>query len=344
VITAMRHLILSFLTCATLICAERVYEAAPATIVIGEQTIANAYVFEENLDGVSFAIEDPRGPVTKRPRKQYDHVEYGDPKDGNFKVAEIQFERGDNDKALATYRKASESATYQWVQEKSVIRAAELSLRLGKPEDGIALLDKFVSENAKSARLAEAVGLRADLRLAKGDLAGADKDFALLASNVKAWHGIPNRGVLGRTEVLRRSKKFPEAVQLLQPVFASIQPSADPEDWAAMGVTLADLQMSAGQKEAALATARVIAFTTLTPAHLRCAAHLRLAQIMADGATGRTLLNAFDHAVLALRDDTDQTTVKAAKALAREVVGRINKDAAFAEPERKEYRTYALNL
>jgi hypothetical protein len=318
-------------------------EPAPAKIIVGDKATA-VYIIEETLDGVQFVIDDPKSQIkATKLRSQYTRIEYGDTKDTNLLRGDLQRGRGDDAQAVESYRAAITSAATQWESERAVLRAAELLAgpKLNKPDDAIALLGDFISKNPRSARMPEAVLMRADLLLAKDDIAGASADYTAAAQNATAWNLPASRGLLGQAATLRKAKKPAEVVKLLATAITSLKAGSD--DWADVGLALADNQFATGAKTEAGTTARMIAFSA-APVENRRAAFLVQAKVLADGATGAALATAFDHAALAAAEGANDATANAARALARDLVGRIEKDAAFSEAERKEYRTYLRTL
>lgn len=339
----MRHPYLLLLCFATVLAA---YESAPAEIITDGRTIGDAYVSDENLDCVNFVIGDPRSAVkSSLTRKQYKRIQYGDAKDMNYKTAEVFADRGEMAKAADSYRKAIDSASYQWVVERSYLRAVQCLIdpKVNKPDDGLKLADDFLLKFPKSVNIAELTTLRGDLRLAKGDLVGADADYAAIEKNADAWGVSRARAVVGRANVLRRGKKYTEALALIQPVFASSKADQDPEGWARLGMSLADFFHLAAQKDEAIKTLRLIAFSPAS-APDRCAAHLRLAKVLMEGATGDALVRAFDHAVLAALLGADDAIDAEARVWVKKLAALIDKDKSLPEEDRKEYRDYARNL
>jgi predicted negative regulator of RcsB-dependent stress response len=212
--------------------------------------------------------------------------------------------------------------------------------KLNKPDEGLKLVEAFIAKFPKSIHLGAITALRADLRLAKGDMAGAEADYRAVEKNAAAWGFPASRGLLGLAETFKRAKKFAEAVQLLAPAFAAAK---EPDAFSSLGLGLADMQVAAGQKDDARKTLRQVA---LGPgdALARGEAHLRLARQLADGASGKALALAFDHAVLAANVGAEDAVEQAARALARELAGKIDKDKSFSDEERKEYKDYNRNL
>lgn len=337
----MRFLLLSLMA---LCAAAQTFEPAPAKVLSSTTTSTNdVYVIQETLDGVEFFIGDPRKDVRSvLSRDKYQQVEYGDPKDDAFKLAEAWIKNNDYTKAAVSYRKAIASATYQWVIERSYVNAIDCytATHLNKPDEGIALAEELLKRFPKTIHIGSVTSSLADLRLAKGDLVGAEQEYRNLEKNAAQWKLPAGRGTLGLANVLKKNKKYPEAIQLLQPAFTSAQNSTS---YALLGMGLADVQRAAKQKDEAIKTLRKVALGP-SDAVYRAQAHLSLAQCIAEDAHGPTLADAFDYAVLASSLGTNDETEKTARTLCRELATRIDKDSSFSDEERKEYKLYARSL
>ncbi len=319
-------------------------EPAPATIILTDGSqVANAWVTSETIDQVEFILGDPKGahPVAStKPRSKYVRVDYTSAEDPSFQRGEVLRPKNDEaDKAIEQYRKALTTAKYQWELVGSAMALADLLGRQKKVDEALAALKELTERFPTTVKLPEVTWRRADLKLAKGDHDGAAADYALLAKNAEAWNSPEGgmRGILGQAQVLRAAKKFPEAAAFLTAALGKIKVDEDPTAWANIGLAMASDLIAAGKADDGLAALRHVAYAPVA-VESQCRAHLEWARQLA--AAGK-LTVAFDHAVLAAKLGSSEREVEqAGDKLAREIIGKIDKDTAISNEDRLEYRKY----
>jgi predicted negative regulator of RcsB-dependent stress response len=324
-------------------CGAVTLDPAPATILVPDGApIEKAWVTNETVDQVEFILGDPKGahPVTStRPRAKYTRVDYTAAEDPSFQRGEVLRAQNEADKAIEQYRKALTTAKYQWELVTSSLALADLLGRQKKTDEALAALKELTDRFPTTVKLPEATWRRADLKLAKGDNDGATADYALLAKNAEAWTSPEGgmRGVLGQAQVLRGAKKFPEAAAFLTAALGKVKVEDDPTAWANIALALAGDLVAAGKADDGLAALRHVAYAPVA-VESQCRAHLEWARQLA--AAGK-LPAALDHAVLAAKLGSSEREVEqAGDRLARELIGKIDKDSTISAQDRLEYRKY----
>jgi uncharacterized protein YgfB (UPF0149 family) len=132
-------------------------------------------------------------------------------------------------------------------------------------------------------------------------------------------------------------------VALLAPYFATLQPDVQNEDFAIVGMAIAEDQDSAGKQADALATCKHLYLAAIGP-EAQGKAHLKAARLLSVLNTTAGNLAAFDQVALASALSTDDETENAARKLGRELGVRIEKDKSISDADRKDYRAYVGGL
>lgn len=324
-------------------------EPAPATILTAEKPIENAWVEIETTDGVSFFMGDPKSQArvagNKKPG-QYQKIVYQNLSNGDvsFQRAEVLFNNGDLPTAAEQYKKATTTSKWNWEVEQAYRRAADCLARTGKGDDALALLKEYIGRYPKNVHMAEVVSLRAKLALAANDFASATADYQEMVKQAEKWSPTAKLdGMLGQRNVLVAQKKFADAVALLNPYWGTLKVDSEPEAFAQVALAIT------GDLDADGKTADCIAAlkkTYLAPIATEAQAQARLhhAQLLAKANDTENNLAAFDQVAIAALLGGDENTTAAATKLARELIGRIDKDKKLSDEVRKEYRSYLSSL
>lgn len=325
-------------------------EPAPATIVLLEgKPIEGAWVERETLEGVFFILGDWKSPqrvVVTRKRSQYDKVVYTSEGDDPNYLRALALARDNKADAPDYFKKATGTAKWQWVVEDSYLRAATgyANAKEKKSDDALAVLKEYVEKFPQSVRMAEVVTLRAGLLLAKGDKAGAAKDYAEMEKQGPAWGpGTWLTGVIGQRDVLVADKKYTEAVDFLTPRWAKVKAESETEAFAAIGLAIADDLKAAGKAEDSVTTLKKIYLAPL-PSEVQSKARLRHARLLAEANDTKGNLAAFDQAAIAALLGADDETQAAAVKLVRDLAVKIDKDQAVSNDDRNAYRKYPSGL
>jgi hypothetical protein len=328
--------------------AAAAYEPAPANIILPDaKPVENAWVDRETMEGVFFFLGDPKSDkkvAGTRKRGQYTRVDYiGEGDDPNYLRA-LALMRDNKPDAPDFFRKAAGTAKWQWVVEDSYVRAANGYARAKKSDDALAVLKEYTDKFPQSVRMAEVVQLRAGLLLAKGDKAGATKDYAEMEKQGPAWGPDTwQNGVIGQRDVLVADKKYAEAVEFLTARWAKVKPEAEGDAFAAIGLAIADDLKAGGKGAEGAATLKRLYLAPLS-SEVQAKARLRHARILAEANDTKGNLAAFDQAAIAALLGADDETQAAAVKLAKELVQRIDKDQTVSNEDRKEYRSYQSGL
>jgi tetratricopeptide (TPR) repeat protein len=323
-------------------------EPAPATILTAEKPIENAFVESETNDvGVVFYLGDWKSPtrvaVTRKPG-QYQKVLYTGNSDTSFMRAEVLYNNGDYAAAPEHYKKATATGKWNWEVEQAYRRGADALARTGKGGEALAVLKEYLTRYPKTVHMAEVVSMRAGLALAAGDFAAATADYQMMAKEGMKWSPTAELdGMLGQYHVLAAQKKHADAVALLAPYWAKIKVDADPDGFAQVAQAIATSYDADGKTTECIATLKK---TYLAPVASDAQARARLhhAQLLAKANDTENNLAAFDQVALAVLLGGDEATNAAATKLARELVGRIDKDKKVSDEVRKEYRSYLSSL
>lgn len=311
------------------------------TVVLADRSFDNVWISAETTENVAHTLDDKRdGPPTTTNRGKYIRVDYVRPNDVGWIRGDIAATKGDWANAAAEFMKATQSRESWYTRENAFLRAAEAFNLAGKPDDALKALDGLNAAFPKSVQQAQLTYLRGQALQKKGDAAGALKVFAELAGKA-AW-GIEAvaLGSLGQAELLTAQQKPDEAAKALVAAFAKLDASKDAELFGKVGLALSTSQQAAGQIEAALATLRRLAYGASDGAS-RARAQLAWAKLLAAGDAG--IFEALDHAVIAMNArEADGATADQASALARQLVGRIDKlpEAQASNEIKAEYRRY----
>ncbi len=321
-------------------------EPAPATILTNEAPIDKAFVDIETVDGVVFYLGDPKAAnrvaVTRKPG-QYTKVVYTGNNDVNFMKAEVLFNTGDFEKAIDNYKKATTTGKWNWEVEQAYRRGADCLARTNKAAEALALLKEYLARYPKNIFMAEVVSLRAGLALAAGDYPSALSDYQEMIKNPKWSADAELNGYLGVNNVLVAQKKYADAVAALTPYWAKLKPDEDPEAFGQIALAIAnDLDADGKTAECIAALKKTYLAPVANDAQAR--ARLHHAQLLAKTNDTDNNLAAFDQAALAVLLGGDEATQAAATKLARELVGRIDKDKKVSDEMRKEYRSYLSSL
>jgi tetratricopeptide (TPR) repeat protein len=335
-----------------LVCAAPVLmwagECPPATINVKDRPpIEGAFIESETIEKLTYFLgnpKDPRSAKSELTHDKYLSVTWLGAEDGNFQAAQVNYDKGEWEKAADFFKRALGTAKWFWEIEDCYVKSADCFARLNKSDQALEMLKEFAEKFPKSVHQPEVVAKRGTLRLAKGDFAGADADFKDMVAHADAWTATSLReGMIGQRNVLHLQKKFPEAVALLSPYFAKLQPDTQSEDYALVGMAIADDQDDAGKQADALATCKRLYLSPIGP-EAQGKAHLKAARLLSVLNTTAGNLAAFDQVALASALSTDDEIEAAARKLGRELGLRIDKDKTVSDADRKEYRGYVGGL
>ena len=329
------------------LCALRAGECPPGTINVKDRPpIEGAFIESETIEKVVYYLGNPKDAHSAKSELTHDkylNVTWNGAEDGNFLAGQVAYEKGEWEKAGEFFKKAIGTAKWFWELELCYLHCAECFGKAVPPrtDDALAMLKELGEKFPQTVHLPELVAHRAALLLAKGEFAPALEDYRTMVKNGAQWGGTAGRdGMLGQRNVLRAQKKFDAAIALLAPEFAKLAPEAAAEEFAPYGLALVDDLESAGKAAEAMAACKRLYLAPIGP-EAQSKAHLKAARLFAAANTTAGNINAFDQAALAATMSADDETELAAKKLARELVGRIDKDKAVSDNDRKEYRKYA---
>jgi tetratricopeptide (TPR) repeat protein len=344
----MTSLRLLLLTAVTLLSWLGAIECPPAIINLKDRPpIEGAYVESESIDKLVYYLgnpKDPRSAKSELTHDKYTSVSYLAAEDGNYQAAEVNYDKGEWAKAAEFFKRSGTTAKWFWELETGLLKSAECYDKLNQPDNALAALKELSDKFPQTVHQPEVVARRGALRLAKGDLANADTDFKAMVAHADQWGGSSLRdGMIGQRNVLRLQKKFAEAVALLTPFLAKLQPETQSEDYAIIGMAIADDQDSGGKPADALATCKKLYLAAIGP-EAQGRAHLKAARLLAVDNTTAANLAAFDQVALAAALSTDDDVALAARKLGREIGVRIEHDKKVSDADRKEYRAYVGSL
>lgn len=336
-----RCLLSSLLLLATALAAGESNPAPGKVVLPNGQTIEPAYILEETLDGIKYAMGKADGPMTEVKRGRYKAAEYGDPDDRNYYAGQGAFGRKEFDKAIGPLQIALANAKYYWVREAAHLLLIDAQLQAGKAEDAIAEVGRYEKAYPRGLRLPQAYALKGQAELKKGDAAAAAKTFAALSAKAGDWGPLAAAlGARGQANALAADKKFAEAAKVLAPVFAAIDPAKDEQLAAEVGFALGEQYGLAGELAPATAVYRRLAYSA-AGTEVQARAHLGWARLTADKPETAGLVQAFDHAAIAaLLRGADEATANAAVDLARRIADRLQKQADVSDNDKRDYRTY----
>ncbi len=340
----------SFARCALLMLAmvslSAASEPAPATITTTEgKSFEKAFVVSESMDGIAWVIDDPRSTAKFEKKAGQYSVEYKQSRNTSLLKGDNASGK-DPEGAIVSYTQALAECKYDWEREHAYVgiaRAAEVSK---KYDDGIQAIQGLEKEFPKSLRLPEATYLKGRLLVLKGDKDGALKVMQGLRGHDKDWGvGAGALGVLGIGELLSADTKFKEAATELAGWFpAKINPATNPDEFARIGLALAQYELKSGGEANAIVDFRTVAFSPCSPDQ-QARAHLGWARLLADQAVPASQLSAFDHAAIAasLKGQNDPSTRTEAVRLATGLVAKIKEQGANDNAKNAlqiEYKTY----
>lgn len=326
-------------------------EPAPAVVTKlavggGEgNSFAKAFVVSESLDGIEFAVDDPRSPNKLSIKRGAYSVEYKQEVDTNYLIGTTRQGEGKLDKAYEAFSKAMKDSSYRWVREDSAMRAAETAVALKQPDNAIAAIELLEKEAPRSLYLTVATLMKGNILVAKGDSAGASKVFAALKAKEKDWgFSAVVAGTRGEASLARAGKDYEAAAKALTPIFAKLDPATNSADFGQVGVELAGDLAAGGKTDEAIAAWTRTAFGAEDPT-LQARAQLGWAQLLAAGAGTKALIAAFDRAaVAALVKGADGAVTGQARTLAIQLQGKLDKAADVPAQDKLEYRTYITKL
>jgi tetratricopeptide (TPR) repeat protein len=322
-------------------------ECPPGNINVKDRPpIEGAFIESETIEKVVYYLGNPKDSHSAKSELTHDkylNVTWNGAEDGNFLAGQVNYEKGEWEKAEGFFKKALGTAKWFWEIEDCYMRSAECAGKAVPPrnDDALAMLKELSEKFPQTVHLPDLVGHRAALELAKGDFNAALEDYRKMVQNGVQWGGFAIRdGMLGQRNVLRGQKKFDAAIALLAPEFAKLAPEAAAEEFAPYGLDLAEDLDASGKSAEAMAACKRIYLAPIGPEG-QSKAHLKAARLLAAGNTTAGNIAAFDQAALAATMSADDETEVAAKKMMRELVARIDKDKAVSDNDRKEYRKYA---
>lgn len=321
-------------------------EPAPAvirTIAEGEKGKSNSFdktfVFHESVDGIDFAVDDPKSANKLNLKYGTYTVEYGVPDSIDYMKAKVLEEAGTLDKALEAYQRAAIGSKMEWVKEDSQLRGAQAAVQLKKYDDALALVAALEKDAARSTRLAKALLVRGQAQIAKGDAAGATKTFTALTAMAKEWG--PDAaifGARGQAGLLSADKKFAEAADVLAKLLARIDAVKQHDEVGGLVLALAAAQRDAGKPADALITIQAYVWKDID-ADQQAQLHVLWGTILAQQGDAASLTAAYDQAALAnVTKGASAATLAAAKALAISVNDKLAKDATVSAADKAEFK------
>ena len=298
-----------------------------------------AFVLTDSVDGIQFVVEDAKSQNTLTLKYGTYTVVYGDPNSVDYLRGKNLEEAGDFAKAAETYRRAAGNAKYAWVKEQSLLRGTQSALQAKQLDTAIELSSILEKEAPRSVELDDALLLRGQAQIAKGDTAGAGKTFATLAAMAKDWgESAAVLGARGQASVLIADKKFAEAADVLTKLLARIGEGKNTPELAILRLDLAEALVAAGKGDEALKLLPEIAYRDVG-GNLQARAHLLWARIQATKADTAALLDAFDHAALAdATKGAETATLTEARQIAAAIVDKLAKDPAVSAADKAEYK------
>ena len=297
-----------------------------------------AFVLTESVDGIEFVVEDAKSQDRLKLKYGSYTVVYGDPNSVDYLRGKNLEEAGDFAKATETFKRAAGTAKYAWVKEQSLLRGAQTALQAKQLDAVIELSGVLEKEAPRSVELDDALLLRGQAQVAKGDAAGAGKTFATLTAMAKDWgESAAIFGARGQAGVLIGEKKFAEGADVLGKLLARIGQGKTPE-LATLRLDLADALVGAGKGDEALKLLPEVAYREVG-GNLQARAHLIWAQIQAAKPDAAAQLDAFDHAALAdANKGAEPATLAEARKVAAAIVDKLAKDPAVSAADKAEYK------
>ena len=338
--------------CAMLLLATAVLVAGDAqpllphqgTVVISATDVRlNVWILEETMEGVKHTLGDKQeSGETRIARGKYLRVDYSDPNEAAWLKGARANNLGKFEDAATLFIEASTTSRSWHAREDAFMRAAQCWLKAGKPDQAIVALDGLKAAFPKHVRQTDALYMYGQAQAKKGDAAAAQKTYNDLAKRNDLGADAMVLGSLGQAELLAADKKPGDAVAILAPVFAKLDPGQDAKWFGNVGSQLAQQQSAAGQADPAIATVRRLAYGVGDPT-IRARAHLDWAQLLLNAGNTKSLFLAFDHAAIASAvRDADSTVTEQGGNLTRKLSGLIDKLPAdqCSDAEKAEYRRY----
>jgi tetratricopeptide (TPR) repeat protein len=298
-----------------------------------------AFVAGETVDGIEFAVDDPKSPNHLTLKYGTYQVEYGESNSPDYMRARNLEEAGTYDKAYESYVRTIQVAKYFWVRESAIARGAQMAVNAKKLDEAIALATQLEKEAPRSVKLKDALMARGQALAAKGDNAGAAKTYESIAGMAKEWgEGAAILGARGQAGLLAADKKFAEAAEVLNKLIIRIGKTAALDDLAPLALELAEDQILAGKSDEAIATLQTIVYRDCNP-QFQAAAHLAWGRVLATKADLPSQLAAFDQAALASAlKGADGPTLTGAKQLAIAINEKLAKDPTLSPADKAEYK------
>lgn len=322
-------------------------ESAPAVITKlndkGQKTetggFPDSFVVTESVDGIEFTLSDAKSQNHLTLKYRTYIVDYKDSGSIDYMRAMVAEDAGSADKAYDGYAKAATTAKYQWVKEKSLVRGAKAALQAKKFDEALALVATLEKEAPRSVHLDQAIMLRGQAQVAKGDVASATKTYATLNAMAKEWgESAAILGAQGQASLLAANKQYAEAADVLSKLLLRIDPATAKDEYVSLMLDLAENQRAAGKPADALTTLQAVVYRDVDSA-LQARAHLAWGAILATKLDAVSLAAAFDQAALAsVGKGASQATLIAAKALAVAVGDKLAKDPAVSAADKAEYK------
>ncbi len=317
-------------------------DAARGTIHREGVGAVEAWILEENLDGVRYYLDKNRPDVTAEfKRGKYAKVEFKDESDNKaYENGLKEMARERYDSAAKMFETAVRLTRTFWVPERALLKLAECHLALGKPDAALTAVAQFEKQAPRSVLLAQAIALRgrAALALKKPD----DAVAAATALEKRAEFGAeaPILAKILKAGVARSGGKAAEAATLLETVFTADTARLMPNEWVEIGLALANDLAAASRSDAAYGVLRQLAYSGMDDS-VAARAHLAWALLLGN-ANAAAAAAAFDHAALATTYAKALPSVNApATALAKRLAGQLDKDPSVSLEDKREYRIYA---
>jgi len=339
----IRHLLAGCLALGCLVAGETALPPHQGTVVLAERSFAGVWITSESTDGVVHTLDDKKdSPPTTTSRGRYLRVDYVRPNEVAWIRADLAAAKGEWAVALTNFAEAAiRSRESNYTRESAFIRWAEAGVQAGKPEETLKALDGLLEAFPKSIHQPRALYLRGQGLVKKGDTAGALKAYTELAGKADWGLEATALGSLGLAELSTAGQKPDAAAKVLAAVFVKLDPIAQADLFSKVGTALATAQQAATQNDAAVATLRRLAYGSADPT-ARARAQFTWAKLLMAGGESN-LFAALDQALIAMHTrGADGTVTATAEALARQLVGKIDKlpEAQASNDLKAEYRRY----
>ena len=299
----------------------------------------NAFVLTDSVDGIEFVVDDAKSQNKLTLKYGTYTVVYGDPNSVDYLRGKNLEESGEFARAAETFKRAAGSARYAWVKEQALLRSAQMALQAKQFDAAIEFSGILEKEAPRSVELDDALLLRGQAQMAKGDMTGAGKTFATLTAMAKDWgESAAAFGARGQAGVLIAEGKFTEGADLLAKLLARIGQDKRTPELATLRLDLANALVGAGKGDEALKLLPEVAYREVG-GNLQARAHVLWAQIQAAKSDVAAQLDAFDHAALAdIVKGADPATLAEARKIAAAVVDKLAKDPTVSAADKAEYK------